>query len=195
MFHYKKTGEEGVLYEIWKADYTNIDCVHLYERVQIFNIMYIDAASTIDSTDEKWLGMLTPKLTLQPSLLLFGCLQSLSVVFFVYRREEKSASSSSGYKLVGFSSVYPFWIPLDSLRHRISQFLILPEYQGSGHGGMNSEHHLSCLFQQIVSVDLTLVSNVSQSLSKSTHSLSMTKKIVSNHSYRYSLSSFTQVDH
>jgi histone acetyltransferase 1 len=39
------------------------------------------------------------------------------------------------YKSVGYVTCYPFYFYPDSLRMRISQFLILPNYQSQGHGG------------------------------------------------------------
>ena len=37
---------------------------------------------------------------------------------------------------MGFCTVYPFWNPHNLTRPRISQFLILPPFQGKGHGGL-----------------------------------------------------------
>ncbi|ORX72605.1 histone acetyltransferase type B catalytic subunit [Linderina pennispora] len=88
--------------------------VHEYEfreyhrRLQTFLLFYIEGAQFIDETDERW------------------------QVFTVYERLDLNGITS--YSLVGYCTMYEFFHWPDSKRPRISQFLVLPPFQGQGHG-------------------------------------------------------------
>lgn len=51
-------------------------------------------------------------------------------------KEHKNADAQVNFTFVGYVTYYPFYHYPDGIRSRISQFYILPPYQGQGHGGM-----------------------------------------------------------
>ncbi|KAK9478579.1 acyl-CoA N-acyltransferase [Lipomyces japonicus] len=108
----------GANYEVWRGSLTDAAVKELVSRAEIFVLLFIDGGSYIDLADDRWQ---------------------------VYTLFEKTESQ---YNFVGFSTVYSyFWYKSaeihDSVlslqdsaefdvyqRKRISQFLILPPYQG-----------------------------------------------------------------
>mmetsp|Transcript_12118 Transcript_12118/g.23038 ORF Transcript_12118/g.23038 Transcript_12118/m.23038 type:complete len:442 (+) Transcript_12118:55-1380(+) len=98
--------------------YTKSSCVHtvylacsdspgfleLHPYLNALPIWFIDGASLIDITEPHW------------------------KYFLLYRDTDR------GPALVGLCSVYYFWTSFNSCRVRLSQFLILPQYQRKGYG-------------------------------------------------------------
>lgn len=92
-----------------------VDAVkRIHRRLQIFTLLFIEAASYIDESDTSW-----------------------KVVITINKRTKQC---------IGYATTYQFWRYLGSetfdmssvddrkSRAKISQFLILPPYQGKGHG-------------------------------------------------------------
>ncbi|KAF9194830.1 histone acetyltransferase 1 [Haplosporangium sp. Z 767] len=79
-----------------------------HRRMQCFAIFFIEGASFIEDTDEKW-----------EARLLF---------------ERVTENGEQSYNFVGYCNMYPYFYYPDQIRMRISQFLILPPYQQQGHG-------------------------------------------------------------
>ncbi|KAJ1943661.1 histone acetyltransferase 1, partial [Linderina pennispora] len=94
-------------YEIY-ANRLNEEFREYHRRLQTFLLFYIEGAQFIDETDERW------------------------QVFTVYERLDLNSITS--YSLVGYCTMYEFFHWPDSKRPRISQFLVLPPFQGQGHG-------------------------------------------------------------
>ncbi|KAI9890131.1 MAG: histone acetyltransferase 1 [Vezdaea aestivalis] len=129
-------------YEIWKGSFSDPKVLALVERMQFFVPLFIEAGTCISLADPKW--------TIDRWR-----------VFLVYHKHTQPASPGAPlYAFAGFCTTYRNFVmdpaspnstidvaaelPLapesapspDSLpcRERISQFLVLPPYQGSGHG-------------------------------------------------------------
>ncbi|CCG84342.1 protein of unknown function [Taphrina deformans PYCC 5710] len=101
----------GKSYSIYKASLKDKSFAPLLDRMQIFSIMYIEGASLIDSEDDRF------------------------DVYTVY------AESKGRYEFVGYCTCYKYFFydrmnhSFEFVRYRISQFVILPNHQGHGHGG------------------------------------------------------------
>lgn len=133
---YSKKGQD---FEIWAGSLLDPKVNQLVRNIQIFVLFYIEAGSLLDLDEVDW------------SLDRWR-------VFFTYQRVKPLSPNGSSYAFIGYSTTYRFWkltIPrqkptkliladfpnvpiispkqLDS-RLRISQFLLLPPYQGTGHG-------------------------------------------------------------
>ncbi|KAI8081698.1 acyl-CoA N-acyltransferase [Halteromyces radiatus] len=96
-------------YEIYKCSFKDPRFREYHRRMQFFVLLFIEGSSYIDDEDEKW------------------------EIYTLYKRQKKGDESI--YTFVGYCTAYPFYCWLEQTRMRISQFLILPTYQGKGHGG------------------------------------------------------------
>ena len=83
----------------------------LHARLQPLLLFYVDAASLIDSSDPAW------------DLLL----------------AVETSSDDDSCRVLGFSTLYHFWVFPDRQRIRISQVLVLPPQQGRGVGSLLME--------------------------------------------------------
>lgn len=81
--------------------------VDYFERVQMFTMFYIDAASYLDNNDPKWR-------------------------YFLVFEKYPGSDGNSLYAFVGFATVYEFYGYPENIRPRISQMLILPPFQRLG---------------------------------------------------------------
>ncbi|CAF0738600.1 unnamed protein product [Didymodactylos carnosus] len=96
-------------FEIYKADFNCAGFRDFHQRLRTFLIFYIDAASYIDEDDDKW------------------------VIYLLYERY-LNKSGEQCYGIIGYMTVYLYYAYPDKIRPRISQVLVLPPYQRSGHG-------------------------------------------------------------
>ncbi|XP_010267057.1 PREDICTED: histone acetyltransferase type B catalytic subunit [Nelumbo nucifera] len=80
----------------------------LYSRLVPLALLLVDGSSPIDITDPKW------------------------EIYLVVQRTDQQGDIN--FKLIGFAAVYRFYKYPDDSRLRISQILVLPPYQGQGHG-------------------------------------------------------------
>lgn len=84
-----------------------------HERLQTFLLFFVDAASYIDATDEFW---------------------TFYLIYERYRPNGNSVDEPWRYATVGYMTVYHFYAYPDRKRPRVSQVLVLPPFQRSGHG-------------------------------------------------------------
>lgn len=105
---------DGSSYEIYKINLKEAAGLELHKRLQILVLLYIEAGSYIDASDESW------------------------DLYVLYEKNEPEPS------IVGFATAYNYWrYPgsakfdenLKETRMKISQFVILPNHQGKGIGG------------------------------------------------------------
>ncbi|TPX46044.1 hypothetical protein SeLEV6574_g03462 [Synchytrium endobioticum] len=108
MYQYRGRKDDSRVFEIWHATFADRGFIDYHDRMKIFAIFYIEGASNIEP-DERW------------------------EVFVTY--EKRNEGGRESYTFVGYSTCYPFFCYPDSVRMRISQFVVLPLYQGQGHGG------------------------------------------------------------
>lgn len=67
------------------------------------------------------------------------------------KRKMSGQENKWSYHFIGFTSLYQFLYFPDKTRLRLSQFVILPPYQGQGHGGhLYSMVYLWCLTREDV---------------------------------------------
>ncbi|KAG2734917.1 hypothetical protein G9P44_001131 [Scheffersomyces stipitis] len=109
---------EGKLatFDIYKINLKDAAGLELHKRLQILVLLFIEAGSYIDASDDLW------------------------DVYLLYQSVEGQEDPS----IVGFTTVYNYWKYGGSekfdndeqfVRLKISQFVILPMYQGQGLGG------------------------------------------------------------
>ncbi|KAG9061586.1 histone acetyltransferase 1 [Linnemannia hyalina] len=101
-------GAENSVFEFYHCNFDTPRFLEFHKRMQCFAIFFIEGASIIEDTDEKW-----------EARLLF---------------ERVSENGQETYNFVGYSNMYPYFYYPDQIRMRISQFLIMPPYQKQGHG-------------------------------------------------------------
>ncbi|EMP38671.1 Histone acetyltransferase type B catalytic subunit [Chelonia mydas] len=105
--HNEEAGED-ITYQIYQADMTCPGFREYHERLQTFLMWFIETASFIDVDDERW------------------------NYFLVFEKYNKDGATL--FATVGYMTVYNYYVYPDKTRPRVSQMLILPPFQGEGHG-------------------------------------------------------------
>ncbi|KAG0380175.1 histone acetyltransferase 1 [Mortierella sp. AD032] len=101
-------GAENSVFEFYQCKFDTPRFLEFHKRMQCFAIFFIEGASIIEDTDEKW---------------------EIRLLF-----ERVSENGQETYNFVGYCNMYPYFYYPDQIRMRISQFLIMPPYQQQGHG-------------------------------------------------------------
>ncbi|MES1919839.1 histone acetyltransferase 1 [Bonamia ostreae] len=103
-----------ISYKITLSTFKTPGFKSFHDRIQFFLLLFIDASSYIDSSDSIW-----------------------NVLCLYERRQNRRGDGSAGpaYTFIGYCTLYSFFSYPDSSKLRISQILILPPFQRSGHGG------------------------------------------------------------
>uniref|UniRef100_A0A3B4AA45 Histone acetyltransferase type B catalytic subunit n=1 Tax=Periophthalmus magnuspinnatus TaxID=409849 RepID=A0A3B4AA45_9GOBI len=116
--HNEEAGE--LTYQIYKADMTCAGFHEYHERLQTFLMWFIETASFIDADDDHW---------------------DFFLIFEKYNKDGETL-----YATVGYMTAYNYYVYPDKTRPRVSQMLILPPYQGEGHGAqlLESVHRFYC---------------------------------------------------
>jgi len=126
-------------YEVWKGSLVDLAVKQLIKRIQILVPLFIEGGTFISTEDSDGADRWT--------------------VFFLYRKRQAPGSNTSPYEFAGYATVYRFFfykpsttdsgsaakeltLPSSNFslsdlptRSRISQFIILPPFQGKGNGG------------------------------------------------------------
>ncbi|XP_077217413.1 histone acetyltransferase of the GNAT family 2 isoform X2 [Tasmannia lanceolata] len=95
--------------EVIRMDLSSMPVGELYSRLVPLVLLLVEGGSPVDITDPRW-----------------------DIYFVVERNTDQSRDTN--LKLLGFAAIYRFYYYPDSSRIRISQILVLPPYQGQGHG-------------------------------------------------------------
>ncbi|POW01410.1 hypothetical protein PSTT_12471 [Puccinia striiformis] len=106
--------EQDVIYELWATNWKTPGFRDYHRRMQILVLFYIEGGTYIEEDDDRW-------------------------EFVVERRKLKFADEDSNpysYHFCGYVSLYSFYHYPSSIRLRLSQFIVLPPYQSTGHGSM-----------------------------------------------------------
>ncbi|KAJ6546965.1 acyl-CoA N-acyltransferase [Mycena capillaripes] len=103
--------EDAVVFEVYHITWNSPGFRELHRRMQLFILLYIEAGSYINEDEDTW---------------------EFAVLY--EKRKRRTAPNTTTYHFVGYSSLYPFYCFPEKVRLRLSQFLILPPYQRSGHG-------------------------------------------------------------
>ncbi|QLQ79254.1 hypothetical protein HG537_0B06010 [Torulaspora globosa] len=103
---------DGETFAVYQTKVTDPSTEKLHRRIQIFSLLFIEAASYIDQDDPNW------------------------EIFWLFNKENKQCIGyATTYKLWHYTGSADFDKPENiKYRARISQFIILPPYQGKGHG-------------------------------------------------------------
>jgi histone acetyltransferase 1 len=119
--HEYTTPNDFKKYEVYKVDltdkhYADKKFVDYLQRVQTMLIFFIETADFTDTDDDQW------------------------VYYFLYeKRSGHGGGVNELYTTIGFTSVYNYYAYPDKKRTRISQMLIMPTHQKSGHGAQLME--------------------------------------------------------
>lgn len=110
VYHYKRTTKDGSekCFEMFNPSIEDAGFREYHDRMQTFLLWFVDAASYIDTDDEKW-------------------------EYYTIFEKQQGNRGQSTYLFVGYCTVYNFYAYPEHNRPRISQFLILPPYQRQGH--------------------------------------------------------------
>ncbi|KAH8090348.1 histone acetyltransferase type B catalytic subunit [Filobasidium floriforme] len=103
--------EDDVEYGVWHCKWDTPGFREFHRRAQLFVLLYIEGGSYIQEDEDQW-----------EFLILFEI------------RPHDTAPTGASYHFAGYVSAYPFWCYPDMVRMRLSQFVILPPFQGQGHG-------------------------------------------------------------
>uniref|UniRef100_A0A8C9QNU4 Histone acetyltransferase type B catalytic subunit n=1 Tax=Scleropages formosus TaxID=113540 RepID=A0A8C9QNU4_SCLFO len=118
------SGDEGedITYQIYKADMTCPGFQEYHKRLQTFLIWFIETASFIDVDDDRW---------------------DFFLIFEKYNKDGETL-----FATVGYMTVYNYYVYPDKTRPRVSQMLVLPPFQGEGHGAqlLEAVHRFYCTF-------------------------------------------------
>ncbi|XP_052004632.1 histone acetyltransferase type B catalytic subunit [Xyrauchen texanus] len=117
--HNEEAGED-LTYQIHKVDISCPGFSEYHERLQTFLMWFIETASYIDVDDDRW---------------------DFFLVFEKYIKDGETL-----YATVGYMTVYNYYVYPDKTRPRVSQMLILPPFQGEGHGAqlLETVHRYYC---------------------------------------------------
>ncbi|XP_068647935.1 probable histone acetyltransferase type B catalytic subunit isoform X2 [Aristolochia californica] len=95
--------------EVIRMDPSSGPVGQLYSRLVPLVLLLVEGGRAIDISDPRW------------------------DIYFAVEKESNQLGAIS-VKLLGFATMYRFYHHPDSTRFRISQLLVLPPYQGHGHG-------------------------------------------------------------
>ncbi|KNE62414.1 hypothetical protein AMAG_07636 [Allomyces macrogynus ATCC 38327] len=109
----------GVQFQLFECTVSTHGFPTLYDRLKIFAMYFIEAATPVDVTDPAW------------------------TFYLLYRRHPSSSSAHLPYEFAGLFSTYSFYLFPNRTRKRISQVLILPPFQRQGHAA-RIYAHLHC---------------------------------------------------
>ncbi|XP_047227579.1 histone acetyltransferase type B catalytic subunit [Girardinichthys multiradiatus] len=111
---------EDLTYQIHKADIHCPGFLEYHKRLQTFLMWFIETASFLDVDDDRW---------------------DFFLVFEKYNKDGETL-----YAAVGYMTVYNYYVYPDKTRPRVSQMLILPPFQGEGHGAqlLEAVHRFYC---------------------------------------------------
>ncbi|XP_029559063.1 histone acetyltransferase type B catalytic subunit isoform X2 [Salmo trutta] len=117
--HNVEAGEDFT-YQIHKVDVSCPGFRDYHERLQTFLMWFVETASFIDVDDDRW---------------------DFFLVFEKYNNDGETL-----FATVGYMTVYNYYVYPDKTRPRVSQMLILPPFQGEGHGAqlLEAVHRFYC---------------------------------------------------
>jgi len=104
------TDDDAVVFEAHQTTFKTPGFKEYHRRMQIFVLLYIEGGSYIDEDDDRW------------------------EFVTLYEKRKTAKEGEFTYHFVGYTSLYAFFHWPDKTRLRLAQFVILPPYQGSGHG-------------------------------------------------------------
>ncbi|KAG7253034.1 hypothetical protein CRUP_004819, partial [Coryphaenoides rupestris] len=115
----------GTLLHTYKVDMSCPGFQEYHARLQTFLMWFIETASFIDVDDDHW---------------------DFFLVFEKYNKDGETL-----YATVGYMTVYNYYVYPDKTRPRVSQMLVLPPFQGEGHGAqlLEAVHRFYCTLPKV----------------------------------------------
>ncbi|RKP09791.1 acyl-CoA N-acyltransferase [Thamnocephalis sphaerospora] len=107
LVHEYSAGSDEQTFQVYSGRFDTPEMREHYERIRLFPVFYIEGATFIDE-EPRW------------------------EIVTLY--EKTTREGRTQYRFIGVCTMYHFFCYPDHERVRISQFLILPPYQGQGHG-------------------------------------------------------------
>jgi len=115
--------KETISYEVYRGSFSDPLMRAYHARLQFFLLFFIDRSSYINDSDPVW-----------EVILLF----QKRITVLPGAGKGAAAAGSNGtvttYHVVGYTTLYKFLAYPSDWKMRLSQILILPPYQRSGHG-------------------------------------------------------------
>ncbi|KAJ3360718.1 histone acetyltransferase 1 [Allomyces javanicus] len=110
--------DNGAQFQLFECIASTPGFPTLYDRLKIFAMYFIEAATPVDVTDPAW------------------------TFYLLYQRHPSSSPSFAHlpFEFAGLFSTYSFYLFPDRTRRRISQVLILPPFQRQGHAARIYAH-------------------------------------------------------
>eukprot|EP01083_Nonionella_stella_P022228 61495_1 len=109
--HIRDDTDYNISYQIMLSKFNTPGFRAYHERIQFFLVFFIDASSFIDSSDLVW------------------------QILCLFERRQHKRTKAVEWSFLGYCTLYSFLSFPAAKKLRISQILILPPYQRSGHGG------------------------------------------------------------
>jgi histone acetyltransferase 1 len=135
---------DGDKFEIWAASLSDPRMKALVDNIQIFILFFIEGGQFLNLDDvawtlDRWRVYLTYKVSSSPSETSSPySFIGYATTYRFYRFQPSKAQADSSQATSRFLEAFPaqteFSAKMLSSRLRISQFLILPQYQRGGHG-------------------------------------------------------------
>ncbi|KAH9038958.1 acyl-CoA N-acyltransferase [Lactarius pseudohatsudake] len=117
---------DAIVYEVWHATWNTPGFREYHRRMQIFILLYIEAGSYINESEDAW------EFVVFPSSHAPFPIGADKIRY--EKRKRRTTPVTESYHFVGYSSLHPFYCFPDKVRLRLSQFVIVPPYQHQGHG-------------------------------------------------------------
>jgi histone acetyltransferase 1 len=160
----------GQTYEIWKGNLADLAVQQMVKRIQIMVPFFIEGGTFIDLTEPEWsLERWTVFFLYQKSDIIKPLspyvFMGYSTVYryFYYQRSEISNSPLAKRQRIERPADLDFSFPLSEVgfqtlpcRSRISQFVILPPFQGGGNGSRFYNAIFDFYLQEISTIEITV---------------------------------------
>lgn len=134
-------GEPERVYETYQCKIDDPGFAEYHSRMESWLLWFIDAASYIDTDDDRWDFHVLYEKT--PALSSNG-------------HSNGSSGDHARYHFVGYCTTYRYFAYPDQIRPRISQFLILPPFQRQGLGAFMLQSIYNYYLQQPNILDMTV---------------------------------------
>jgi len=95
------------VFEVYMCDVFDKEFLRYHSRLQSFLIWFVDAASFVDTDDDRWR-------------------------FFVVYEKYKRSDGKTMYASAGYTSVYEYYAYPENMRPRMSQVIVLPPFRRLG---------------------------------------------------------------
>ena len=161
----------GQTYEIWKGSLSDLAVQQLVKRIQILVPFFIEGGTFIELKDsesslERWtVFFLYQKKSVEhaPEFSPYIFMGYSTVYRYFYFQPHPASPSAAEKQLIQYEATSDFELPVAEFsfsdlpcRSRISQFVILPPFQGGGNGSRFYNAMFDFYFQQSQTVEITV---------------------------------------